>query len=92
MVARSWQCDLGCDLGDAGVRRDQCDLGLGQWCDLGWWRNLTDAWCDKTDASSAISLLFLSLSLSLSSIFLGCNSFESKIKPKMVLHLSSLIL
>ena len=87
-MARSWQCDLGCDLGDAGVRRDQCDLGLGRW------RDLTDAGCDKTDASSAISLLFLSLSLSLSlsSIFLGFNSFESKIKPKMVLHLSSLIL
>ena len=36
----------------------------------------------------AISLLFLSLS----SIFLGCNSFEGKIKPEMVLHPSSLIL
>ena len=31
-------------------------------------------------------------SLSLSSIFLRCNSFEGKIKPKMVLHPSSLIL
>ena len=77
MVAQSWQCDLGCDLGDAGVRRDQCDLGLGRWCDLGWCRDLTDAGCDKTDASS---------------IFLGCNSFESKIKPEMVLHPLSLIL
>ena len=36
----------------------------------------------------AISLLFLSLS----SIFLGCNSFEGKINPEMVLHPLSLIL
>ena len=32
------------------------------------------------------------LFLSLSSIFMGCNSFEGKIRPEMVLHHRGLIL
>ena len=38
-----------CDLSDAGVQQDRCDLGLGWWCDL--------------VQSSSHSLLALSLSL-----------------------------
>ena len=43
-----------CDLGGAGVRRDQCDLGLGWWCDL-----------VRSCSLSLMSLLAHSLSLSL---------------------------
>lgn len=39
------------------------------------------AGCDETNASGAISLLFLSLS-----IFLRWKSFEGKVKPEMVLR------
>ena len=83
-----------------GCVKDEIDFG---WIDLGWWRSrwrcrwassgdygcdLADVGCDETGASGVISLLFLFLSF----IFLGCNSFEGKIKPEMVLRLSSIIL
>ena len=44
--------------------------------------------CDEPMLGCAISSGYFSLS----SIFLGCNSFEGKIKPEMVLHQRGLIL
>ena len=47
-----------------------------------------DARCDET----VFWCDLLALSLSLSSIFLGCNSFEGKIEPEIILRLKCLIL
>ena len=65
------------DLADVGVRRDWCNLGLGPV--LG--ATSQCFWCD-----------LLAISLSLSSIFLGCNSFEGKIEPEIILRPKCLIL
>ena len=76
---------LGCDLDDDSGGAISLVLGCDETGAIwGWGR----CGCDETGASSAISLLFLSLS----SIFLRWKSFEGKIKPENELRVRQGIL